>query len=403
MALLLAVLSGCRNESESGLLNDSFRRSSKVVITARIPDAQSRTSLDADGYIVRWSEDDTIALFTSSAQNCALAIDPSGIGSTDALFKGNAQGTPKYAYFPYCAGAAATASSVNLLLPQEQTQKGGVPDMRYDVKVGRYVSGDSEKGYLFDFTQKLVMLYFVITPDASLAGDVLKSVSFADAGKRLAGSYTLGLADPDAALSFAEGASDEVLLTFAEEPVLASGTPVEGWMFVNADVASGDALKMTVVTDRHKVDVNVSASKAYQMGYKYDMRLDVAKLVAAGKAEVSANIPETDITLLSDPGVYDCAAQAYKCLYYAGLNQYVTSTISGKSTFRVQNMHEGYSVSLAIPSTAAEGGQSQVTVQSYGLPSVESGTFDVNVVKVASGKVWLMDPVSGTAYIMIKE
>ncbi len=404
ISFVLFALSACSgNDAESQLASTASRRSSHIEITGRISDGLSRTSLDEDGLAVLWSEGDSIGLFTTSAKNCGLALDVSSIGKRDGLFAGNIAGTPEYAYYPYSAGAMKTESSVGLVLPRGQVQKGNVPDMAYDVKVGRYVSGDNDKGYLFDFTQKLVMLYFVITPDSSIAGDILKSVSLSDAGRKLAGEYTLDLANPAASLSFSDNASDEVLLTFAEEPVLVSGTPVEGWMFVNADVASGDALKMTVLTDKHIVCVNVSASKQYQMGYRYRMPLDIAKLVSDGNAVVSANISEGDITLLSDPGVYDCAAQAYKCLYYAGLNQYVTSTVSGSTLFRVQNMHDGYSVSIALPSTAAEGGVSNVTVKSYGLPSVTSGTFEVNVVKVTSDKVWLLDPVTGTAYIMIKE
>lgn len=401
MICLLAMVSGCQNSPDPDLVAGSPRRSSNITVFGHVAGYGSRTELDAGGFLVKWSVGDTLGLFTSSAKNAPLAIDASCVGSTDGVFVGTAAGSPKYAYYPYCREAAVTSASVALQLPETQCQRGAVPDMTYDVKVGKYVSGDSASGYVFEFAQKMVMLHFVLTPDSSLAGDTLRSVSFADAGRTLAGVYSLDLADPASALSFGTDASDRVVLSFADSPVLAAGTPVEGWMFINADVRSGDALTMAVLTDNHRADINVSASKDFRMGWKYRMPLDMATLVASGSAVVSA--ASTDITGLSDPGVYDCMTASYKCRYEAGANQYVTSTVSGKSQFRIQNLNEGYSLILSIPSTLSTGDEGDLTVQAYGLPDVPAGTFHVKVVKVEAGKVWLMDEIDNVGYIMTRE
>ena len=400
-ALLLAIVCSCQNGPESEMKGLTSRRSSAITVTGRLASNESRTSLASDGRTVLWSEGDNIGVFTTMVKNVNLALESSCAGSTEGVFKGSAMGTPKYAYFPYDAEAAVTASTVALTLPDTQIQRGGAPDMSLDVKVGSLASGDKTAGFVFDFTQKIVLLHFTLTPDASLEGDRLKTISLAVAGRSLAGDYTLNLADPSAALAFATGASSNVTLKFDGEPQLSAGTAVEGWMFVNADVASGDKLDVRVNTDRHCVKIDITSAKTFQMGYRYGMPLNIAALVADGRAVVGE--ASGDISGLTELGVYDCGTSSYLCKYEEGVNQYAAATLSGKYEFRVQNWAQGYSVAMQWPSTASAGSSVQLTVVSYGKDEIAAGTFTVKVVKAEGQKLWLLDEANSMGYIVTKE
>lgn len=400
-ALLLAIVCSCQNSPESEMKGLTSRRSSAITVTGRIASNESRTSLASDGRTVLWSEGDRIGVFTDLEKNVSLALESSCAGSTEGVFKGSATGTPKYAYFPYAAEATVTASTVVLSLPDTQIQRGGAPDMSLDVKVGSLAGGDKTAGFVFDFTQKMVLLHFTLTPESSLEGDRLKSISLAVDGRPLAGAYTLNLADPSAVLAFVSGASSKVSLKFDGEPQLSAGTTVEGWMFVNAAVAAGDKLDVMVNTDRHCVKIDLTSSKTFQMGYRYGMPLDVAALVADGRAVVSG--ASGDISGLTELGVYDCGTSSYLCKYEEGVNQYAVATLSGKYEFRVQNYAQGYSVAMQWPSTAAAGGSVQLAVASYGKDEIAAGTFTVQVVKAEGQKLWLLDETNSKAYIVTKE
>ena len=396
---LLALLGGCRGGQEEfgGAL--SSRRSSDIEIIAAICGGDTKTTLD--GLTIRWAEGDSLGLVNLSAQNVPAVLDASSAGSTEGLFSSNFPfGNPQYAYYPYDESAACTRNSVNLTLPAVQIQTGTSPNMRYDVKAGRYVSGNAEEKYRFEFREKMALLRFDLTPGAELDGDKLESISFTVRGRSLAGNYTLSLSDLDEGLTFAPGASETVSLNFASAPVLAATTPATGWMFVNPAVESGDALVMEVRTDRHIVRIDVSASKAYIAGYRYTMPLDIAALVAAGKAVVSSVTPSADITGLADCGVYDMDGKEYVCKYEAGICQYATYNTGTQQAYRLQSFRDGYAVDIKAPAALALGAEVDVTVTVYGPIAVTAGTFKAEVVKLTSEMAWLSDALNQAGYII---
>ncbi|MBO4571371.1 MAG: fimbrillin family protein [Bacteroidales bacterium] len=403
--LLTAVLFGCQQENESDLGNISSRRSSKIEIIGKIVSPETRTTLD--GLVIRWAENDAIGVFSSTERNVKGTLVSSSAGSTEGLFSGMfSGGTPTSAYYPYTAGATCTKNSVTLTLPPAQEQSGSGPDMNYDVKAGRFVSGNVIDKYKFEFKEKLSLLNFVLLPGSDLDGDHLQSISFTATGRALAGTYTMGLSNIDAALSFASDYSSTVTLSFTSSPALSAAVNTDGWMFVNPAVASGDALEIKVRTDNHLVTVNVAASKAYLAGYKYNMPLDIAALVASGKATVSSTLPAYDITTLTDAGVFDMANGAYTCKYEAGVNQYAlyTKTVSSQSRgfYRVQSLPGGYAVEMSAPASLSLNDEVAVTVTAYGTTPVAAGSFTATVVKVNADMVWLSDAEHQTGYIMMR-
>ena len=405
LVLLTAVFSSCQREKESDLANLNSRRSSEIGIVAKIVPSETRTTLD--GLSIKWAEGDAIGIFSNSGKNIRMNLVPSSAGSSEGLFTGAfAAGVPKYAYYPYLESAVATTTSVNLTLPSEQTQSGSGPDMNYDVKVGYNESTAIADSYSFTFKEKLALLQFTLTPGADLAGDVLESISFTDEGRALAGDYTLSLTDYDAALSFGTSASSAVTLCFASASALTAEDAVVGWMFVNPSVVTGDDLAIKVRTDKHIVNVSVKASKDYQAGYRYTMPLNVAALVAAGKATVSSSEPAYDISSLTDAGVIDLMTASYTCKYEAGVNQYAiyTNTVSGESRSfcRIQSLPGGYAVEISSPANPAAGSEVKVNVTAYGSTPVASGSFDAVVVKIDADKIWISSAENQTGYILIR-
>ena len=396
---LLALLCGCRGEQDEfgGAL--SSRRSSDIEIIGVISDGDTKTSLD--GLVIRWAEGDSLGLFNLSAQNVPAGLDASSAGSTEGLFNSLfTAGTPQYAYYPYDESATCTRNSVNLTLPEVQVQTGTSPNMRYDVKAGHYVSGSAAEKFRFEFREKMALLRFDLTPGAELDGDELESISFTVRGRSLAGKYTLSLSDLDAGLNFASGASETVSVSFASRPVLAATTLTTGWMFVNPSVESGDALVMEIRTDKHIARIDVSASKDYMAGYRYTMPLDIAALVAAGKAVVSSVTPSADITGLADCGVYDMAGKEYVCKYEAGVCQYATYNTGTQRAYRLQSFRSGYAVDIKAPAALAQGAEVDVTVTVYGPIAVTAGTFKAEVVKLTSEMAWLSDALNQAGYII---
>ena len=394
---LTAVLSGCRSTQEE-LGSLASRRSSDLNLYALINQDDTRTTLD--GLTVRWAEGDSLGLFSSSSRNVAAVLDNSTAGKTEGLFTSMFSGTPQYAYYPYDKNASGTRTSVDLTLPDTQVQAGDAPNMRYDVKAGRYLSGSVLEKFTFEFKEKMAILEFVLTGGAVLEGDVLQSISFADAGKALAGNYTLTMSDFTAALAFADGASSSVTLTIEPAPTLAATGSVTGWMFVNPAVKGGDNIVMTVKTDKHVVTVNAQAAKDYLEGYKYNMPLDISALVASGKATVTEVVPVSDITGLTDYGVYDMISKDYVCKYEAGVCQYATYDSGSQHAYRLQSFSNGYAVEVKAPKSLSVGSEVDVTVTVYGPIAINAGTFKAEVVKVTTDTAWLSDAVNMAGYIV---
>lgn len=405
LLLLVTVLCGCRRDNESDMAGIGSRRSSAIGIIGSIAAPDTRTLLD--GLTIRWAERDSIGLFNANAKNSPAWLTASSAGSTEALFTAEfAYGAPKYAYYPYREGAACTNTSVSLTLPANQIQSGPSPDMRYDLKTGSFTGGDAAGNYMFEFREKMAILWFVLTPGNSLEGDRLESITFIAEGRPLAGDYILKMDRPEEPLDFAQGASSTVNLAFASAPVLTASGTVEGWMFVNPSVVEGDAIRIKVKTDNHTVTADLAASKDYRAGYRYRMPLDVASLAASGKAVVLSNEPAFDITPLSQPGVIDLTSASYTCKYGAGINQYAlySKAVSGSehSFFRIQSLPGAYAVEMSVTAYPSVGSEVQLSVTSCGLASVTSGIFTAKVMKINADLVWLFVAENQTGYILMR-
>lgn len=406
MALLLAVLSGCQN---AGKDLEKLIDSQKYTIFVSLDEDAAKTTLDAGGFITRWDNGDQIGVYSGNTGTQGLfTLVGESAGSTDGIFKGSLSGAPQYAYFPYTSGAGNNAKAVALNLPETQTQPvGGQPDMTLDVKSGVVISGGSAaSGYQFNFSQRLVLLHFVFTPNAALSGDVLSSISMEVSGKVLAGDYTLDVTNGAAVPAFASGGASKVTLEFASPVTLSSGTPVEAWMFVAPAVASGDAITIKAITDNHQVLVNVNASKAYSTGYRYNMPIDVAALIAAGKADVVEAAPSSWYEDVTEWGVYDISGSTPAAIhtYVEFQDQYMVQSTSSSFTFGIQSVLRGYvsDITLATAIIPKVGGSVNVTYYHVDESGASTTEHNCTIVKADGNRLWIEDATDKLGFVINK-
>lgn len=400
-AFLLAALSGCQNDPSTGLFNGTSRRTLETTIIGRLSQADTKTELGDNG-IIKWCEGDSIGLFNASFSNVGARLDNASAGSTEGIFKAGMAGKAMYAYYPYSSNAKVTRTTVALNLPATQIQNGENINMQYDFKVGSYVSGTAAEGLVMEFTEKLALLNFAITPLDVIVGDKLESVIFTSVvGHPLAGNFTLNLNSAVMALEFAEGSPNTVELKFAGKPVLTEGQIVNGWMFVNPSVKFNEHIRMTVRTDKHIVTVDINTELGFKQGYRYRLPLDLPTLKSRGYVSIQEKEDEFDVTTLENPGIYDITNEAYKVKYEEGVNQYATGTASGKNNFRIQSLPQGYAVTVQTPSTLDVDSVCDVVVSKIGSIDVATGTFSAKVIKKEGGICWMYDETDKRAYVII--
>ena len=404
LLVLLAV--GCRNTNSIEQLQPlPVADGDTVTILAPLATALTRTTLkdDAGTYNVYWALSDSIGVYSPATGNSRFILNETGISTV--AFQGTISGTPQYAYYPYSATAGSNPSAVTLTLPAEQTQIGTTPDMTYDVKVGIKDGGDLATGYTFSFTQKLTLLHFIITPDATLDGEALQNVSLRVPGRKLAGDYTLDITAAGNAPVFGGSALDVVTLSFAGTPTLSEGTPVEGWMFINPDIPADSPLTIQVVTDEHRVTTtSATAAEAFVCGAIYEIALDVAALSAASK--VSIELDEW-YDLAGDIGLYSITPADYSALHrfeeYADQYSYAT-TSTGNYVFTLQGLRNGKLSRLTVASAdlASEDPFTATLYTIYGTDGEVATPGTWRVVKRIGTKYWLEKEDGSQGFVLLK-
>ena len=365
----------------------------------------TRTTLreEAGIYNVYWMLGDNIGVFSSSTSNAKFVLNETGVSTV--AFQGTIYGTPTCAYYPYSAAAGDNPAAVSLNLPATQIQTGSEPNMQYDVKVGIKDGGDQASGYTFSFTQKMTLLHFVITPNAILNGDALQSVSLQVAGKKLAGDYTLDITDAGNVPTFGAGASDIVTLTFAGTPILAAGTPVEGWMFINPDIDADESLAITVLTDKRSVTtVSATASADFQRGAIYEIAMDIDVLEAASKVNIA--LVGGWYNQVGELGLYSLSAADYSedhvLSEYA--DQYSYKTSSGDYSFTVQGLSNGKLSRLTASSSDLESDSafSATLYTIHGTSGAVSTEGAWRVVKRDGTKYWVEKSDGSQGFVLLK-
>ncbi len=359
--ILLLLAAGCRSTDSIEQLQPGHGKPgcNAVTILAPLSNDLTRTTLGqvGDTYNIYWALEDEIGVFSSGSNNEQFVLN--SIDQDQVAFQGTLAGEPTCAYYPYAAGAGNNPAALTMNLPAIQVQTGSDPNMAYDLKTGQKSGGDAQEGYTFTFAQKLTLLRFTLTPNAALNGDHLNSITIsAPSGRRLAGGYTLDITSAGAAPAFAEeGASNQVTVSFAGTPQLSSGNAVEGYVFINPDIASGDALVITVDTDAHTVTtLSATAGEAFVCGAIYEIGLNIATLLSQDKIEITPK--NTWANNVSAPGYYTLSGTTATPVhrYEPFKDQYAWSTTVDSCSFRIQSMKKGMLTKMTVPSDDAEVG-----------------------------------------------
>lgn len=416
MALAL-LAAGCQNRNPLDQEKPLPGKTETVTILAPSSQAMTRTTLreEAGTYNVYWLLNDQIGVFSETTNNAEFTLNEKGGGTV--AFQGAVAGAPRYAYYPYSSSAGEDPAAVALNLPaaQEQAAATGTPatrqpNMAYDVKVGIQEGAVTANGYPFSFTQKLTLVHFIITPDATLNGEALQSVSLQVAGKKLAGDYTLDITSDGNAPVFGGGASDIVTLSFADMPALTAGTPVDGWMFINPDIAADESLTIEILTDKHRVSTqSAKASADFARGALYEVAMNIAELSAADKVSIELLHGWED--LVSTPGLYTITPAAVTPVheYTRFEDQYGYKTSGSDYSFTVQGLKNGKLSRLTAASAdlAADAIFDATLYTIHGTDGAVSTPGSWQVVKRASGAVmdtlWVEKADHTQGFIMLKE
>ena len=373
----------------------------------------TRTELGEDGLSVTWCEGDTIGVAVALSGNYPFVLSPETAGKTEGAFIGikTLTGEPVSAYYPYNPSAPSSSiKSVEMTLPEVQTQKGDAPDMRNDVKMASAPSGTEKSGYVFDFKQKLALLKFEFIPDASFAGDSLVSISLQIKGRDLAGTYKMSLTDATAALSFTSPVS-KVTLEFADKPAFAEGETIIGWMFVAAGAEQDDAIKISVETARTKYAIEGTAAKNWEEGFRYVMTLDVASLKSKAKiyedVASEGGVPMgTVFTDITTPGAYDISSSPIMSIvmYTEGEDQYSNYSSGSYIYYTILNVEKGYALKSNVSKSAAVGSTYSYKTAQMGLDKIPNATTSgVKCVKIDGSLYWFEDSTNNIGYILSKE
>lgn len=417
LAALLLLAAGCQNRNPLDGEQPLPVGTGAVTILAPAANALSRTSLreEAGTYNVYWTLGDSIGVFSSATNNAEFTLKDKGEGTV--AFQGTISGAPQYAYYPYSSTAGTNPAAVALTLPTDQTQAAPAglpatrqPNMAYDVKVGIQTGEPTSAGYPFVFTQKLSLIHFVVTPNATLEGETLKSISLQVAGKRLAGDYTLDVTAAGNAPVFGVGASDLVTLTLADTPALTAGTPVDGWMFINPDIEADETLTIQILTDNYRVTtLSATALTDFARGALYEVAMDIDALLGASK--VSITLIRSWDELVSAPGLYTLTPSSVTPVhsYVRFEDQYGYKTIADDYSFTVQGLRTGKLTRLTAASSDldADAAFDATLYTIHGTEGAVSTDGSWKVVRRASGvdmeTLWLEKSDHTQGFIILKE
>lgn len=393
LAALLPILSACRVDE------NAFNGTTLYGDLSQF----TKTTLGEDGLTVTWAAGDSIGVSSETVGNNRFVLTSESVGQTKGTFKGSMTGVPVAAYYPYNPSASSSdVKSVKMTLPATQTAQGTQPDMKLDVKVAGIPSGSMSQGFTFDFQPKLTLLRFDLTPDSSLDGKTLSSISLSVKSRTLAGDYEMSLEDTAEELSFSTS-KNSVNLIFADTPQLTQDEPVVGWMFINPAIEEGDALSITVTTDELTLVADVTANKDYLAGYRYAMPLDIAELRKAGKIreEGGEGTVFTDITKY---GVFDLSkSEIYSILTYTeGEDQFTTYSNSSYAYYSIVNVHKGKAFKASFSKKSLTVGTSYtIKTNSAGI-GISDATYNATLVKQTSNMFWFRDDTNNLGFILYR-
>lgn len=214
MSSLVLLLAGCAESQVEEPRPDE----PAGPVTVRVAAARdiTRTEIEENGTVTRWSDDDRIALWASDGAALALEAQPFALWHFGEVYPEawfTAQIDPmtegRYTYYgAYPVPDAVSGTVAEYDLPAVQD---GSKSMRRAVMVARPVEGEALTGAAngelhLSFVHKLHILKITIPEEKNLFGQPIDRLEL-DFGRPVTGRLTVDVSDPDAPVTLSEGAS----------------------------------------------------------------------------------------------------------------------------------------------------------------------------------------------------
>ena len=281
-----------------------------VTIIGRLKnDIKTRTCVDSsspEGVTgILWSPKDAIGVYGDNGTKNALFEATNTVNTAEAQFIGSMTSgdTPAYAYYPYSAdNAAAEVTALKGDLKLTQTFDMSTGKLEADYKVGIPTSTTSAGQYEFEFEHLFSLLKFDINATGTaLEGDALESITLTlPDGRRLGGEFIFDATSKAVTWSGDATGANVLTMNWSDTPALTSGASYTGYITCAPEIHQGDAIKITILTQKFKAEftrtalVNFAANTCYTFplsleNYKNDMEVTNRPVFTAFSFEAAKN------------------------------------------------------------------------------------------------------------------
>ena len=281
------ALGACQEDS----LVQEGSKGNVTIIGRMNGDVQTRTCVDnssPDGVAgILWSPKDIIGVYGDKGTKNAMFESANTGNVAEAEFNGTmaAGEYPIYAYYPYSASnAAADVTALKGDLKLTQTFDMTTGKLEGDYKVGTPTFKTYEGRYEFEFEHLFSLLKFDINATGTaLEGDALESIILTlPDGRRLGGEFTFDATSKEVTWTGDATGTNELTMVWSDTPALSNGTTYTGYITCAPDIRQGDAIKITILTQKFKAEftrmalVDFAANTCYTFplsleNYKNDM------------------------------------------------------------------------------------------------------------------------------------
>lgn len=438
--LLALSIVGCRNFEETPVelkVESDPGYSASFEIFATINQDEAKTSLDNNGYTLKWSEKDSIevyfsykALLTSGSIGTLYKLHSFTLASkadtSAGTFKCNTKitalhGNPEYkpmvavypaggtlyvdekktpVYYENVLGNTLVLDSPRDISKGDIRATSSFAEANFSTKgdpynVGTYFSAKC------NFKELGTLLDFEITPTSDMVKDkdVIKSISLSTQNSKVAGTYNIDFTNSDVSISVEDKsfANQMMTLSFKDKSVVLfnSSSPVEYLMTILPGVKKGEKLFITIVTDKRTININTSAAKDFLSGCKYRMPLPLPDIP---ESNISIIVPDKFTSINDKLGKFAIDNSGNVQAIYSDDDSGVQYGYHNNKC-RFQNWDKGTITFLTIPYGTVPQVGSTINV-SESVLNGSSSSKDLKVVMRVGTRYWLKSTDGTIGYII---
>lgn len=402
-AVLSATLSlySCAGNIEkgTGLSRPEPEEEALVSFTASLEPADTRTSLH--GLDVCWSEGDQVRVFNAATPEGEVYDLCAGAGTRQGTFLGKDIGPGPYdAVYPASAAEGLKDGALRISLPGEQAYVADSFAPGANVAAARAEVLDG-----LTFRNLLGILSITLSGEKA----VRRLSVFTHAGESLNGTALVGGLDSESpSLAFETPQDDpsrrQLSLDFGNKGVPLSGGGKTFFLMVPAGTLA-DGFTLEVIDTDGNAMIRQGAADASNRMVRNEIRpmppLPYTARFQAAFLQSGEMGAYKDI--LSSQG-----KMSLPCRYEEGKSQYAYRSkagAGGSRYFRIADWQRGFLLAFTMPYELRAGETCAVSVQAVGATGgiVSGDAIPMQVVKQASGLVWLFDQAAGIGFIIKKE